>query len=91
MIQPRYDKKRGIYRDCKFCGGTGCIACPGEADKAYKAAFPNGPKPIATFKLDNPEDIERAKKTIGGKALEKAFGPGGSGVKEILKNIAKNP
>lgn len=45
----RYDEKRGIYRDCKWCGGKGCLACPAEADKEYKRQFPDGPKPIAQF------------------------------------------
>jgi hypothetical protein len=60
-MQVRYDEQRGIYRDCKFCGGKGCLACPGEADKEYKRQFPNGPQPIATFKRDNPEDMARLK------------------------------
>jgi len=81
-MQVRYDEERGIYRDCKFCGGRGCLACPVEADKAYKAAFPNGPKPIATFKRDDPEDMERFQK-----ALDNAFGPDGGRVDEIMKNL----
>jgi len=55
----RYDEKKEVYRDCKFCGGRGCLACPAEADKEYKRQFPNGPKPIATFKTDDPKDMER--------------------------------
>lgn len=31
--QLRYDGERGIYCDCKWCGGKGCLACPGEAKK----------------------------------------------------------
>ena len=45
----RYDEERGVYRDCKFCHGKGCLACPKEADAAYKREFPDGPKPIATY------------------------------------------
>ena len=55
----RYDEEKEVYRDCKFCGGRGCLACPAEADKEYKRQFPNGPKPIATFKTDDPKDMER--------------------------------
>ena len=55
----RYDEKKEVYRDCKFCGGRRCLACPAEADKEYKRQFPNGPKPIATFKTDDPKDMER--------------------------------
>ena len=50
MIQPRFDN--GIYRDCKWCGGKGCLACPAEADKEYQRQFPNGPLPIAIFTND---------------------------------------
>jgi len=88
-VPVRYDEEREIYRDCRFCGGTGCLACPMEADKAYRKAFPNGPEPIATFKRDDPEDMKRFKKVFGADALNKAFGPGGDGVAEIMKNLNK--
>jgi len=48
----RFDGHR--YRDCRWCGGRGCLACEAEAEKAYRAAFPNGPEPTATFQLDGP-------------------------------------
>jgi len=86
----RYDKEKGIYRDCRFCGGRGCLACPAEADKAYKKAFPDGPQPIAIFRRDNPGDMEKAKNTIGAKAITKAFGPDGNGMEEIIDNLIKN-
>lgn len=88
-IQMRYDEKRGIYRDCRWCGGRGCIYCPGEADAEYKRQFPDGPKPLATFKTDDPKDMEKAKECIGAKAIDKAFGPGGGGVGEIIENLRK--
>ena len=44
---PRFHK--GVYRDCKWCRGKGCLSCSVEADKEYKRQFPDGPKPIATF------------------------------------------
>lgn len=50
----RYDDTKEVYRDCRWCKGRGCLYCKAEADKAYKAAFPEGPKPIATF--DNTPD-----------------------------------
>jgi len=71
-MQMRYDEETGIYRDCRFCGGRGCMACPGEAARAYKREFPDGPQLIATFKLDDPEDMERFKKEFGIEAIEKA-------------------
>lgn len=51
----RYDPRSETYRDCRWCAGRGCIYCKGEADKAYKADFPDGPKPIATFDISTPE------------------------------------
>jgi hypothetical protein len=84
MNTPRWDGWR--YRDCKWCGGRGCVYCEAELDKEYKRQFPDGPKPIATFKTDDPVDLARAVKAIGGDALAKAFGDGGGGVQEIINN-----
>lgn len=56
----RYDDKREVYRDCRWCRGKGCLYCKAEADKAYKHAFPDGPKPIATFDTTTPEGAEAA-------------------------------
>jgi len=47
-----YDAERAIYRDCRWCHGRGCLQCPGEAKKAYREAFPDGPKPIASIPHD---------------------------------------
>ena len=55
----RYDPKTGIYRDCKWCGGRGCMSCKIQADRDYAAAFPNGPQPIATFS-NTPEGKSQA-------------------------------
>lgn len=41
----------GVYRE----------ATEEELDAGYKAAFPDGPQPIATFKRDDPADMERLK------------------------------
>ena len=77
------------YVDCRWCGGKGCLCCEGEADKAYKCACPDGPKPIATFRLDVPGDVERARSVLGVEALQKAFGAGGGGMSEFMANIEK--
>jgi hypothetical protein len=82
----RFDEQRSVYRDCRWCVGRGCLYCKAEADKAYTAAFPNGAQPIATFP-NTPEGMEAARKTIGIEAIRKAFGPGGGGVSEIIKNV----
>lgn len=77
------------YRDCRWCGGRGCLACENEASKAYKAAFPEGPQPIATFDISTPEGVETARKAIGADAIRKAFGPNGGGISEVMANLAK--
>lgn len=41
--------ENGIYRDCKWCGGKGCLACPAEAEKEYKRQFPDGPRPFLSL------------------------------------------
>ena len=84
-MQPRYIN--GIYRDCKFCGGKGCLACPGEAEKEYKRQFQNGPKTIATFNLNNPESMKKAKMIFGKEAIENAFSQDGGGMPEIMKKL----
>ncbi len=83
----RFDGKK--YRDCRWCGGNGCVYCESEADKDYKAAFPDGPKPIASFSLSVPGDAERARQAIGIEALQKAFGAGGGGMAEFIANIER--
>lgn len=67
----RYDKSTGIYRDCRWCNGRGCVSCEIEADKAYKREFPDGPKPIATFTM---EDLQagKLKAILGPEAIESA-------------------
>jgi hypothetical protein len=55
-FQPRYDETNGVYRDCKWCYGRGCLQCHGEAKKAYKKAFPDGPQPVATYEHDGSEE-----------------------------------
>jgi hypothetical protein len=82
----RFDPVRSVYRDCRWCGGKGCLACESEANKAYGREFPEGPVPLATFSID---EIDKAEEAIGAEALTKAFGPGGGGIAEIIANITK--
>lgn len=85
----RYDAEREIYRDCRWCHGKGCLYCKAEANKAYKAAFPDGPRPIASFDISTPSGVEKARGAIGAEAMRKAFSPGGGGLAEILENCRK--
>lgn len=57
-----------------------CERCREAFDTAYAAAFPDGLKPIATFRADNPDDMERAKAALSPEALNSFFGPGGGGM-----------
>lgn len=87
----RFDQNatRSVYRDCRWCYGRGCLYCKAEADKAYKAEFPDGPQPIATFPA-TPAGFKAARSAIGIEAIKKAFGPDGGGVSEIVANIEAN-
>lgn len=64
------DMKGGVYRE----------ATADELDTGYRAAFPEGPKPIATFRADDPASLERAKEVLSPAALNRFFGPGGGGM-----------
>ena len=64
MGEPRFAD--GKYRDCKWCGGLGCISCEAEVDKEYKRQFPDGPKPIMTIDINDNEGMEALKKMIHG-------------------------
>lgn len=81
----RFDGHR--YVDCRWCGGRGCLQCENEANKAYQRVFPDGPKPIATFKTDDPADMERMRSIFGADALKKTFGPEGGGMAEIHEKL----
>lgn len=35
-----YDNTKGTYEHCRFCKGKGCIACLGEAEKAFRQQQP---------------------------------------------------
>src|SRR3546814_9320215 len=73
-------RKGGIYRE----------ATENELAKGYAEAFPEGPKPIATFRLDNPADVERAKAILGPDALNHFFGPNGGGMKAFMEADRKS-
>lgn len=68
QFQPRFD--RGVYRDCKWCQGRGCIYCEAEADAEYKRQFPDGPKPIATFERPAGESLETTLSRVLGVAVK---------------------
>lgn len=66
---------RGVYRK----------ATEVKLDAGYKAAFGDGPpKPIATFRLDDPASVERAKSVLSPEALSRFFGTGGGGMPAFM-------
>lgn len=82
-MQPRYDEERGIYRDCKWCGGKGCLSCPYEAEAEYKRQLPNGPQPIASLPLTE----ETTEKDIAAFIAEIPGLP--SGFAEVISRMVK--
>jgi hypothetical protein len=64
-----------------------CATCRERFETAYASAFPTGLEPIATFKLDDPADVERMKGALGADALRHAFGPEGDGLAEVERNL----
>lgn len=94
-----------MFRDhvpCSWCGGgsanmnRGCAACfnareakKKEVDAEYNRQFPDGPKPFFTADMTTPEGIESARRVIGAEAINKAFGPSGGGVDEIMQNAER--
>lgn len=80
-FQPRFDN--GIYRDCKWCGGKGCLACPQEAEKEYRRQFPDGPKPMLTIPNDDFDKFEISEAT-GGPSIKDAHGELGALLAEVF-------
>lgn len=72
------------FPGCRFCHGRGCLACPGEREKAQERAV----EPIFTARLDDPHDIELLRQYFGREAVEKAFSAGGGGIHEVEFNAA---
>lgn len=77
---PRYDEVRAVFRGCHFCGGRGCLACPGEATRAYERERPHL---LATFRWENPADMATLHAAMHVEQVRAAFRPGGGGVRAI--------
>lgn len=84
MSQPRFEN--GIYRDCKWCGGNGCLACSGEADKEYKRQFPDGPAPLLTIPTEDFDKFSISEST-GGPSIVEAYGELGGMCAEIFEHL----
>ena len=86
MSQDQERFANGIYRDCKWCGGKGCLACPQEAEKEYKRQFPNGPRPLVTIPIGDFDRLEISEST-GGPSMRDAHGEIGVFAARILDLI----
>lgn len=64
-----------------------CPYCRERFDAAYNAAFPEGPKPIATFRADDPADVEKFRSIFGRENLTRVFGEGGGGIAELDEQL----
>ncbi len=64
-----------------------CAACSKTFGTAYAEAFPEGPKPIATFRLDDPAEVARAKAVLSPEALNGFFGPSGGGMAAFMDAV----
>jgi len=74
------------YSECKWCYGNGCNQCETERRKAVAKWEKDGPQPIFTAKLDDPDAMQALNRVCGREALVEAFGPDGRGVKDIELN-----
>ncbi len=75
---------RGAFEGCHWCGGTGCMGCDEERQKARERAS----RPIFTADRNDPEDMRQLAEVFGGESLNSAFGPGGGGMREIEEKAA---
>ena len=100
MAYGRFGYTPGKFRGCTFCGGDGCPSCDDQAkrqfpafkereDAEYARLFPDGPVPLATYKLDSPSDMEEMRRVFGRESLVNAFSPSGGGMPEILEKLAR--
>ena len=55
------------FLDCNFCGGKGCLACPGERAKIHK------PRLLATFNTADSQDMDALREVFHIDVLEKNF------------------
>lgn len=72
---------------CPTGGGVYREATERELEEGYRAAFPEGPKPVATFRADDPASLERAKSVLSPEALNRYFGPDGEGMDAWMEAV----
>lgn len=89
MTEMRYNEEKGIYRDCKWCEGRGCILCPEEAEKDYKKLLVDGkPEPIVTFDTTTIDGQVAAKEFVKNMLTHPSMECNASDLGGILDRIA---
>jgi hypothetical protein len=60
-------------------------------DAEYVRQFPNGPEPMFTARLNNPDDLKLLRQVAGGPALDRAFADGvtNEAVREVGRKLAE--
>jgi len=88
-MEPHHAHRRRMEAAPVCPNGKGAYrpATEAELDAGYRSAFPDGPQPVATFRLDNRADVERVKAALSPDALNKFFGPGGFGMAGFMAAI----
>lgn len=69
---------------CRWCEGRGCLYCQ------PPAALPELPEPLFSVSAlpdEDPGGWRILRDVFGREAMDKAFGPGGGGMEEVLANL----
>jgi hypothetical protein len=72
-----------IRQHCRFCHGRGCLNCDTLINAEYKRQFPDGPKPLVTLKLNDPEEVQLLPQLMKGIAEAKS-------VDDVMTTIYEN-
>jgi hypothetical protein len=79
----------GNRLDVSWEPGRGtCQRCREAFNAAYVAVFPEGLKPIAAFRADDPADMERARNFLSPAALTSYLGVRGKGMDALERDLA---
>lgn len=84
MKRPVRQQLKGAFPLCRWCSGSGCMAC----DEERRRYEEQQSKPIFTADRNDPDDMAALRRVVGREALERAFGEGGGGIAEVEYNAA---
>jgi hypothetical protein len=72
-----------IRQHCRFCHGRGCLNCDTLINAEYKRQFPDGPQPLVTLQLNDPEEAQLLPQLMQG--IAEAATP-----EDVMKQIHAN-